>query len=370
MVYRVLALLLSALVGGVAAAEVRFAQWTPQNLPGLLAEAAAGGTPVMVVITQPDWCPGCIELDRALLRNPEAAEVAELTHSWLVLEIYGYDEPDASILAEQGISFLGTPTTLLLRPSPGDRRLGDSRQLASVVGFPDDYLARLERAASGHDAIAEAQARLREENDPDALEALAQAYLAAGEADAARRVYRSLLLREELSEEQQRKFALQAVTHTSQRLENDHRRTLAELDAWAERYPQGRDDPDFVYARAWAMLSLGERDAALELVRTAYLDSEDPDTVARYLYLAFRDPSELLLDEAELRARAAIEAFPGQAARFNSAHGRILRRLGRLEEAELAFRRAVELSGPDDANHGTYLGQLEFVRNQRASAAH
>jgi hypothetical protein len=368
-VHKILLLLVFVLVGGAAAAEVRFAEWTPENLPGLVAEAAAGGTPVMVVITQPDWCPGCIELDRVLLRNPEAVEVAELTRSWVVLEIYGYDEPDASILAEQGIAFLGTPTTLLLRPAPGDRRLGDSRQLASVVGFPDDYLARLERAADGHDAIVEAQARLREENDPDALEALAQAYLAAGEADAARRVYRSLLLREELSEEQQRKFALQAVTHTSQRLENDHRRTLAELEVWVEQYPQGRDDPDFVYARAWAMLSLGERDAALELVRTAYQDSVDPDTVARYLYLAFRAPSDLLLEDAERRARSAIEAFPEQAARFNSAHGRILRRLDRPDEAEQAFQRAVELSGADDANYGTYLGQLEFVRNQRASAA-
>ena len=364
---KVLATLVSALVGGTAAAEVRFADWTPENLPGLVAEAAAEATPVMVVITQPDWCPGCIELDRELLRNPDAVEVAELTRDWLVLEIYGYDEPDASLLAEQGISFLGTPTTLLLRPSPGDERLGDGQQLAAVVGFPDDYLARLERAVEGHDAIVEAQARLRQENDPAALEALAQAYLAAGEADAARRVYRSLLLREELSEEQRQSFALQAITHTRQRLENDHRQTLIELAAWAEQFPEGQDDPDYLYAKAWALLSLGERDAAFELVRTAYLDSNDPDTVARYLYLAFRDPSELLLDDAEARARAAIEAFPEQAARFNSAHGRILRRQGRLDEAEQAFERAVELSGEDDPNRGTYLGQLEFVRNQRAA---
>lgn len=368
--YRLIfALLTSLVLAAPAAAAVRFAEWSAESLPGLVAEAGARDARLMVVITQPDWCPGCIELDRKLLRNPEATDVAELTGDWLVLEIYGYDEPGASILAAHGINFLGTPTTLLLQPRPADRRLGDARQLAAIVGFPGDYLVRLEQAAEGFDAIAEAQARLRKDNDVPALRGLADAYLAAGDADAARRVYRSLLLREELSAVERMEFSLQAIVHTSQRLENDHRRALDELSAWAEQFPAGREAPEFIYARAWALLSLGERGAALELVREAYVDSDDPDTVARYLYLAFRDPTDVLVRDAELRAREAIERFPEQAARFHAAHGRLLRRQGSLAEAESAFKRAVALTSADHPSHETYLGQLEFVRNERAAAA-
>lgn len=367
--YRLILAFLSCMaLAAPAAGAVRFADWSAESLPGLVAEAGAREARLMVVITQPDWCPGCIELDRKLLRNPEAREVAELTGDWLVLEIYGYDEPDASVLQEHGIAFLGTPTTLLLQPRAGDRRLGDAQQLAAIVGFPADYLARLERATEGFDAIAAAQARFREDNDVAALRGLADAYLEAGDADAARRVYRSLLLRDELSAAERMDFSLQAIVHTSQRLENDHRRALDELAAWAERFPAGREAPDYIYARAWALLSLGERDSALELVREAYVDSGDPDTVARYLYLAFRDPTDVLVRDAEARAREAIERFPEQAARFNAAHGRLLRRQGRLEEAEAAFERAVALTSAEQPNHGTYLGQLEFVRNERAAA--
>jgi tetratricopeptide (TPR) repeat protein len=361
-------LALAALAAAPAAAEVRFAQWTPESLQGLLAEAGAEERFVMVVITQPDWCPACIELDHKLLRNPAAADVAELTSDWLVLEIYGYDEPDASLIAAQGISFLGTPTTLLLQPRPGDQTLGEARRVTSVVGFPDDYLARLERAAAGHDAITEAQAQLRERNDVASLRDLAMAFLAAGDAEAARRVYRSLLLREELSPEQRQEISLQATVQPTQRVEKDHRRALQELDAWAEAFPEGRNSADYIAARAWSLLVLGEQEQAMALIRAAYLDSDNPDDVAQYLYLAFRSPSDLLLEDAEARARAAIERFPEQAARFHAAHGRLLRRLNRLDEAEQAFSRAVVIAGESHPSYGTYLGQLEFVRNEQAAA--
>lgn len=361
-------LVLAMCAAAPAAGAVRFAEWTPQNLQGLLAEAGAAERFVMVVITQPDWCPACIELDQNLLRNPAAAEVAELTRDWLVLEIYGYDEPDASLLAAQGISFLGTPTTLLLQPRPGDQTLGESRRAAAIVGFPDDYLARLERAAAGHDAIAEAQAQLRERNDVESLRDLAMAFLAAGDAEAARRVYRSLLLRDELSPGQRQEFALQAIVQPTQRVEKDHRRALEELDAWGEAYPEGRNSADYIAARTWSLLVLGEQERAMALIREAYLDSDDPDAVAQYLYLAFRSPTDLLLADAEVRARAAIERFPEQAARFHAAHGRLLRRLGRLDEAEQAFSRAVAVAGESHPSFGTYLGQLEFVRNEQAAA--
>ncbi|NGX16597.1 hypothetical protein [Wenzhouxiangella sp. XN24] len=351
-----------------ALGAVRFAEWSPDTIDAVIEGAAARDANVMVVITQPDWCPGCIQLDRALLRNPEAHEVAELTEDWVVLEILGYDEPDASVLAAQGLGFLGTPTTLLLKPGPDDERLGDARQLAAIVGFPEDYLEQLSRAAAGHDAIAAAQVLVRERNDAASLQELARAYLAAGQADAARRIFQSVLLREELSYEERRAVALQSVLQPTQRVEKDHRRALAELDAWAAAYPEGREEAEYVYARAWSLLSLGERDAALAFVREAYAGIDDPDATARYLYLAFRDPTELLLADAEQRARAAVKDFPDQAARFHAAHGRILRRQGDLAAAEAAFLRAVELTEPGDAARVTYTGQLEFVRQQRAQA--
>jgi uncharacterized protein HemY len=304
-----------------------------------------------------------------LLRNPAAADIAALTEDWVVLEMLGYDEPDASVIASQGLGFLGTPTTLLLDPGTGDRRLGHARQVAAIVGYPEDYLERLTSAAAGHDAISAAQARLRERNDVASLRELALAYLAGGDAEAGRRVFHSLLLRRELSSDERRDIALEAIVGPSQRVENNHRRTLEELAAWVEIYPEGRDEPDYIYARAWALLSLGEHDAAMQLIRETYLDSDDADTTAQYLYLVFRAPTDLLLEDAEARARAAVAQFPDQAARFHAAHGRILRRQGRLGEAERSFARAVELAAEDDPGRGTYLGQLDFVRNQRKAAS-
>jgi thiol-disulfide isomerase/thioredoxin len=356
------------LLAAPASAAVRFAEWSGDEIGGLLAEAASADRLIMVVITQPDWCPGCIELDRTLLRNPEAQDIAALTANWVVLEVLGYDEPDASFLARQGLGFLGTPTTLLLSPRATDQRLGDARQVAAIVGFPADYMERLERAATGHDAIEEARARLRADNDVAALRGLADAFLAAGDATAARRVFQSLMLREELSAEEQRQVALQSILQPTQRIEKDHPRTLEELAAWAERFPGAQDDPDYVYGRVWSLLSLGRHDEAMELIEVAYL-SGDPNALASYLYLVFRDPHDVLLADAEARAREAVTKFPEQAARFNSAHGRLLRRQGRLAEAELAFSRAVAAAAKDDPNLGTYRGQLEFVRAERAVPA-
>ena len=181
-------LFLAILPVGTASAAVRFAEWTPEGVDELVAGAAAEDRLVMVLITQPDWCPACIQLDRGLLRNPEARDIEELTRDWIVLEVLGYDAPGVRFLEEQGLSFLGTPTTLLLKPSAGTTRLGDARQLVSVVGAPEDYVTRLERAARGHDAIAEAQATVRQSpEDLEAWTALAAAYLEAGRAEAARR---------------------------------------------------------------------------------------------------------------------------------------------------------------------------------------
>lgn len=360
---------LIALTAAPAMAAVKFTDWSGDRLAALVEEAAASDRLVMVVITQPDWCPGCIQLDRELLRNPAAADFAEFTRDWVILEMLGYDQPDAGVIAEQGLGFLGTPTTLLLKPGAGQRRLGEARQVAAIVGYPDDYVARLAAAVAGHDAIADAQAQLRERNDIESLEALAEAFLAAGDAAAARRVYQSLLWREELTDAQRRDIALESILGPTQRVEKDHRRTLQELDAWAEAYPAEQEGSAYQYARVWSLLWLGENEQARALLGESFIGSDDPDRVASYLYLAFRSPTDVLLAEAEPRARQAIERFPEQAARFHAAHGRLLRRLGRLQEAEAAFGRAVAGVSEDSPSHGTYLGQLEFVRKELAAAA-
>jgi hypothetical protein len=356
------------LLAGPAAGAVRFAEWSPDEIGALLARAAAEDRYLMVVITQPDWCPGCIALDRALLRNPEAAQIATLTREWIVLEVLGYDEPDASFLANQGVAFLGTPTTLLLKPGAGSIRLGEARQVSAIVGYPDDYLERLSAAAAGHDAIAAAIVRHREANDVESMRVLADAYLAAGDAGAARRVLQSLVLRPELDASDRRAVALEAIVQPTQRIEKDHLRTLEELAGWLDRFPEGGEDPDYIYALAWSTLALGRQEEAMAITQ-AYLSTDQPGDLANYLYLVFRHPSDALLADAERRAREGAARFPEQASRFHAAHGRILRRQGRLVEAEKAFSEAVAKAEADHPGRETYLGQLEFIRQELAAAA-
>ena len=54
-----------------AAAAVEFAEWDPAALGDLIAEAASTQKPLLLVVTQPDWCPPCIRLDQEILGNPD-----------------------------------------------------------------------------------------------------------------------------------------------------------------------------------------------------------------------------------------------------------------------------------------------------------
>jgi tetratricopeptide (TPR) repeat protein len=358
-------LFLAVFGGGPATAAVRFTEWTPESLDELMAGAEAESRLVMVLITQPDWCPACIHLDRTLLRNPEARDIEELTREWVVLEVLGYDAPGVRFLEEQGLSFLGTPTTVLLKPSAGSRRLGDARQLVSIVGAPEDYVARLDRAARGHDAIAEAQAAVRE--SPEELEAwtgLAAAYLGAGRAEAARRTYQSVLARDDLDAERRRALWLESIILTTQRVEKNHVRALEELDTWADAEPGGQEDEDLVFARAWSLLALDRHEEARALIQRHYLAPGTADALATYLYLVFRHPTDSLLAEAEALAREGVERYPEQRGRLSAAHGRLLRRQGRLAEAEAAFAAAVAATDPSSTSYETYVGQLDYVRQE------
>ncbi len=347
-----------------AAAAVEFTEWTPESVRGIVDRAAAEDQLVMVLVTQPDWCPACIELDRRLLRNPGANDVAELTRNWVVLEVLGYDAPGARFLQEQGLTFLGTPTTILLKPSQGQATLGEARQLVAVVGAPENYVERLGKAAQGYDGIAAAQARVREANDVEAWHALAMAYLEAGDAQAASRAYRSILVREDLTPGQRRSLSLEAIVQPIQRLGKDHERTLVELDAWARANPGHEEDEDLIFARVWSLMALGRIGEARVLIDRYYIAPGDADSLATYLYLVFRHPTDDLLADAEARAREGVARFPEQKGRLSAAHGRLLRRQGRLGEAEAAFAAAVAATDPASASYQTYVGQLEYVRRE------
>jgi tetratricopeptide (TPR) repeat protein len=175
-------------------------------------------------------------------------------------------------------------------------------------------------------------------------------------------------MRDDLPAEQRQALSLESIVQPTQRVEKDHQRSLAELDAWASAHPEGVASDDYAYARAWSLLALGRDGEAREVIDRQFLAPGTADGLAEYLYLVFRHPSDALLADAEARAREGVTAHPEQSARLNAAHGRILRRQGRLQEAEQAFARAVAEAAPDNPSRGTYVGQLEYVRRELAGS--
>ncbi len=190
---------IAALVAsGGAAASVQFSDWQAEGIEPLVSTAARENRLMLVVITQPDWCPPCIRLERDLLGNPEATDIAELTRDWTAIEVLGYDSPGAEFLAEQGLRFHGTPTTLLLKPASADAPLGEATVLTSINGFPEDYTDTLRRAAGGFDQVLAAQQAMRDAPTLENYRTLGRAYIDQGSVISARRVYRSMLMRTDL----------------------------------------------------------------------------------------------------------------------------------------------------------------------------
>ncbi len=348
-------------------AAVDFTDWQGTSIPALIDRAAENETTIMVVVTQPDWCPACIELERDILGNPKATDIADLTRDWIALEVFGYDEEGAAFLAEQGLKFVGTPTTLVIRPSRDDQRLGDGTLLTSIVGNPENFVQRLADGAAGTDMVRAAQEAAREDGTVEAFEALADAYVVHGDSTAAERVFRSLLLRDDLDDEKRADIRWALITNVYQRVEKDHERTLAELRRYAVDYPARVEEGAFLYASAWSLLSLGRIEDARAILKQHYLEADDPDRLASYLYMVFRAPTGELLSEAEAAARTGIERYPEQDARLTAGLARILRRRGCLEEAEAAFDEAVRLAGPEHDNYGIYIGQRDYVRGELAA---
>lgn len=350
-----------------ARAEVVFTQWTEDNLGELLAEAGRKQQTVMLVISQTDWCPYCIRLDRDLLSNPAATNIRELTRAWMVLEIFGYDAAGARILREHAVSFLGTPTILILRPTPETRRLGDARIVAGIVSYPDDLMTQLTAVAEGYEALTSVQAAVRKSGTVDNFVTLARVYTEQGNGPAAEHVYRSILYRQDLSEEQRREFRWEMIVRAIQRVSEDHERALTEIGRYASIYPEFVAENEYAYRLAWSLLASDRMLEARLVLNERFRDGGTADLSYDYLYLIFRYPHADLLQEAESFAHAAIAEYPAEAARFYQALGRILRRQGKFRQATDAFREAVELLEQNDENYAVYFGQLEYALSEVAA---
>jgi predicted Zn-dependent protease len=136
--------------------------------------------------------------------------------------------------------------------------------------------------------------------------------------------------------------------------------------AAAEALKRFPDERDLAFMRAAAL----ERGGRLEESSDAFeaILKADPNDIdaANYLGYMWADAGTNL-DRALELIQMAVEAEPGNAA-FLDSLGWVEFRLGRLEEAEVRLRRAVELGGEDQgtvvAHHGEVL--LELGQNDEA----
>lgn len=352
-------------------AQVEFTDWQETPFDDIVWAAGRAHQLVLLVITQPDWCPPCIRLERDFLANPKAIELHELTKNWVALEVLGYTPGGAALLMREGIRFVGTPTTYLYAPTPGTARLGEGKLLTSIVGYADDYVARLKAAAEGHDAVAEARAKAESTDRPGAWMELGGLYVGRGDAEKARDCFQRVVANKAYalpgigpdSLNTLRRIARWTLAaEVTQRLEKDHERALVELERYAEDFPDQATSDDYVYAHAWSLASVGKADQALAELERKFLQAGTADGLLTFLYFAFRIPNPLLLQRAEAEAQAGLERFPDREAALRAALGRIFRRLGRPADAEAAFARAVELTPETDPSYPVYLAQRDFVR--------
>jgi tetratricopeptide (TPR) repeat protein len=343
---------------------------------------------VMVVVTQPDWCPPCIQLENKIINNPDEEEFSALAKDWLVLEIYGYDKPGADFLKNQNLKFHGTPTVFLLdskkintssksklmrdklKSNTPELKLGDLKVVHSIAGMPDDFTAQFKRAASGFDLVAEAQKEVRAEQTIEAYRKLATAYVDQGKVKQADRVFQTMLFREDLLEEEIQDIKWEQISQVMQRVEKDHAGTVEAIDDFVEMYPDFLEDEDkftdYAYKRSWSLVAIDRAEEAKSLLRKAFVEANDVGAIRTYLYFAFRNPDPLLLADAKEVCDKALEEFPDEEMGLMAAQGRLMRRLGDLEQAKVSFTRAVELAVDDEAAKEIYLGQLKFVEQQLA----
>jgi len=366
-------------------ASVDYIEWEDQSITKIIESARAQNKMILVVITQPDWCPPCIRMDNAIINNSTETEFSGLAKEWINLEVLGYDKAGAEFLKQQNIRFHGTPTTMLLDPSriinpskskkakltTNGLQLGDLKVVHSLASFPDDFTAQFQRAVNGYDLVSQAQAEMRAEQSVESYEKLAAAYTDQGDVKQANRVYSSLFFRTDLSIEKRQELEWKKISDVTQRVAKDHQLTLKQINEFVESYPDFIKDvenyEDYAYKKAWSLLAVGKSNEAQALMRKAYVEPNDVANIRTYLYFAFRNPVEELVKDAYSVNEQAIKDFPESEAALQSSRGRLLRRLNRLEEAKQAFERAIALLPDDEESRESlevYQGQLKYVTSE------
>lgn len=366
----------------VAPAAVTFHPWQDTSLSQVVDQASRTKKLVVLVVTQPDWCPPCIRLDQRWLTNAGDTAVRDATKDALVLEVWGYDAAGAELLRRQEVRFQGTPTTHVFRPEHPGEPLGRAALLGSIVGAPDDYPAQLARIMGGHDPVADAKAEV--EAAPDrvargkALLALAALHAARGEADAASSALAAVQALPADGIDAASAAALagakgqaaweQAAT-VDLRVRKDAAVALRGIDSYIATHGMAMDRvQDITYARAAALARLGRVTEALDAMERTHVDPGTADGHETFAYFCFRQESTEALLRGEARTREALAKFPDARAALQQALGRILRRQGRLVEAEAAFAESVR-AARDDEQRLVNQGQLDMVRRELARAA-
>jgi tetratricopeptide (TPR) repeat protein len=364
-----LSFLVLGFVTSRSAAEVTF-QPAAVPLADIVTPAAAEERIVMLVVTQPDWCPPCIHLDRTFLRNPDAADIRALTKNWVVVEVHGYEPAGKAALEQQQIEFVGTPTTFVIKLRAGDKILRDGELLGSVVGAPDDYVLRLRQAADHNDDTETLEAAAKRSGRPEDWMTLGARYVERGQAARATMAYQRVIGMSDAST-----FGLSAdslaalqktarwklATEVTQSVEKDHGRAIALLARYAELYPEESNDPDVLYATFFSELKAGHAAEILPLIEETYLKSGELDDLKTFLYLAFRTEQPDVLELGVKKAREGIARFPEAEASLSAGLGRVLRALGQNKRAAEAFKRAVELTDPADDVYPVYRAQYDHA---------
>lgn len=372
------AVALAALVSCVPAqGAVQWRAWKDGAFQEAVDEAVRARKLVVLVVSQPDWCPPCIRLNQRWLANPADEVVAGLTKDALVMEVWAYDSAGADLLRRQDIRFQGTPTTFVIRPLKAGAPLGAGDVVGSIVGAPDDFPERLGRLLEGHDPVREARLAARQGSplERGAAElALAQLLAARGAADEAERVLRQVeergLGRKAAPElaKLAREAAWMRVAEVDLRVRKDYPKALAGIDAWmAVRAPEGAEAARCAYARAWALAKLGRVDEALRVMEASHLAEGTQDGYETFLYFCFRIASRETLAEGELRAREALLKFGESQGGLWEALGRIQRRQGRLADAKASFEKAIA-HAPNDEDRFVFEGELLQVQRELAGA--
>ena len=372
-----------ALLASTVLAAVPFTDWRASSFDSVVDEAARAKKPVVLVVTQPDWCPPCIKLDEHWLKNENETQVRDLLKDAVVLEVRGYEADGAALLRDEGVQFQGTPTVHVYAPEREATKLGGAPLLGSIVGAPEDFPAKLEAIlAKTSDPIPGLEAAAEGATDAvvraKAYMDLGAALAARGDGDGAYAAYERVLpswrgwipiandaQAAELAE-LRRKAAWEQVSVVLRVQKND-KRALRLIDSWAATYvvrPEERER--FGYARAWALERLGRRDEAV-----AELDASLPataDGADTFLYFCFRSDDRHLWILGERRGWAALQKYPNDQAVLWQDLGRLQRRLGALALAESSFDKAVKLSKPGE-DREVYESQLATVRAEMGAKA-